>query len=170
MADRDVDLTKDQEVQEYLDNLGTEYRFGCYSEKNPKGKLQHVFYSSCLISWKIFISACQLLGEFMEAINRDFEKAFKIFESNCLTHSFGPSCNKAGFYLVSGHYTGEADPVSDKRLFYLMKTRFMKEQSKILLFTSELVKIMNFCDFLANFSENKPEYVRPNREMQNFPL
>ena len=50
----------------------------------------------------------------MEAINRDFEKAFKIFESNCLTHSFGPSCNKAGFYLVSGHYTGEADPVSDK--------------------------------------------------------
>ena len=50
MADRDVDLTKDQEVQEYLDNLGTEYRFGCYSEKNPKGKLKHVFYSSCLIS------------------------------------------------------------------------------------------------------------------------
>ena len=39
MADRDVDLSKDEEVQEYLNNLGTEYRFGCYSEKNPKGKL-----------------------------------------------------------------------------------------------------------------------------------
>ena len=115
MADRDVDLTKDQEVQEYLDNLGTEYRFGCYSEKNPKGKLLKTYISFDMFDfWKIFISACQLLGEFMEAINRDFEKAFKIFESNCLTHSFGPSCNKAGFYLVSGHYTGEADPVSDK--------------------------------------------------------
>ena len=50
MADRDVDLTKDQEVQEYLDNLGTEYRFGCYSEKNPKGQLIHIFHSTCLIS------------------------------------------------------------------------------------------------------------------------
>ena len=33
----DVDLTKPDEVKEYLENLGTEYRFGCYGEKNPKG-------------------------------------------------------------------------------------------------------------------------------------
>ena len=26
-------------VEEYLENLGTEYRFGCYHEKNPKGNI-----------------------------------------------------------------------------------------------------------------------------------
>ena len=35
---RDVDLTQPEEVQDYLNNLATEYRFGCYSEKNPQGK------------------------------------------------------------------------------------------------------------------------------------
>ena len=116
MADRGVDLSKEEETQEYLDNLGTEYRFGCYSEKNPKGiRLQYSKCHSCISKLSNnFVSACQLLGEFMEAINRDFEKAFKLFESNCLINSFGPSCNKAGFYLVSGHYTGKSDPVSDE--------------------------------------------------------
>lgn len=34
-----VDLTNADEVKEYLENLGTEYRFGCYGEKNPQGKV-----------------------------------------------------------------------------------------------------------------------------------
>ena len=38
MAGRDVDLSKQEEVAAYVENLGTEYRFGCYSEKDPKGK------------------------------------------------------------------------------------------------------------------------------------
>ena len=37
-AQKDVDLTQPEEVQEYLENLGLEYRFGCYNEKDPKGK------------------------------------------------------------------------------------------------------------------------------------
>ena len=40
MAGRNVDLTKEEEMKQYLDNLGTEYRFGCYSEKDPEGKGQ----------------------------------------------------------------------------------------------------------------------------------
>ena len=105
--------------------------------------------------WNIFISACQLLGEFMEAINRDFEKAFKIFESNCLTHSFGPSCNKAGFYLVSGHYTGEADPVSDKDYSIWWSQDLRKKRAKFYSFLqSYLVKIMKFYVFSANFGKN----------------
>lgn len=31
------DFKSEAEVKEFLQNLGTEYRFGCYSEKNPEG-------------------------------------------------------------------------------------------------------------------------------------
>ena len=33
----DWDLKKEEDVKQYLDNLYTEYRFGCYSEKKPEG-------------------------------------------------------------------------------------------------------------------------------------
>ncbi len=33
------DLKTEEEVKQYLDNLGTEYRFGCLSEKKPEGKI-----------------------------------------------------------------------------------------------------------------------------------
>ena len=35
---RGVDMKEKEEVAEYLENLGIEYRFGCYKEKKPKGK------------------------------------------------------------------------------------------------------------------------------------
>jgi len=87
---QDTDLSSEEEVKEYLNNLGIEYRFGCYSEKNPK--------------------ACQLLGEFMESISRETSKAFQVFESNCIANKFGPSCNKAGHYKIIGLGDVEADP------------------------------------------------------------
>jgi len=31
------DLKKESDVKEYVDKLGVEYRFGCYSEKKPEG-------------------------------------------------------------------------------------------------------------------------------------
>lgn len=31
------DLQKESDVKEYLEKLGIEYRFGCYSEKRPEG-------------------------------------------------------------------------------------------------------------------------------------
>lgn len=31
-----VNFQDEGEVKEYLDNIGVEYRFGCYSEKNPE--------------------------------------------------------------------------------------------------------------------------------------
>lgn len=36
------DLKSEEDVKQYLKNLGTEYRFGCFSEKNPEGT-----YNSC---------------------------------------------------------------------------------------------------------------------------
>ena len=32
------DLKKEEEVKEFLDNIGIEYRFGCFSEKKPDSK------------------------------------------------------------------------------------------------------------------------------------
>lgn len=33
-----VNFQDEKEVKEYLDTIGIEYRFGCYSEKKPDGK------------------------------------------------------------------------------------------------------------------------------------
>lgn len=63
-----VDLKDSEEVKEYLENLGVEYRFenkylptsskdyrfGCYHEKDP--------------------AACHLLGDYWEGIKKDFIK------------------------------------------------------------------------------------------------
>ena len=46
MAGRGVDLKNEEEVREYLENLGIEYRFGCYHEKNPKCELCNCCFSS----------------------------------------------------------------------------------------------------------------------------
>ena len=45
------------QVAEYLKNLGTEYRFSCYYEKEAKG--------------------CHLLADYMEAIDHDSKTAFQ---------------------------------------------------------------------------------------------
>lgn len=56
------DLKKESDVKEYLDKLGVEYRFGCYSEKKPEGKflvackaneMITVVYMQSLKSWHI---------------------------------------------------------------------------------------------------------------------
>jgi len=82
MAGRGVNLKDESEVQEYLDNLGTEYRFGCYGEKNPK--------------------SCHLLADYMESIKQDFTKAGKIYQVNCDTANHAHSCHKIGGYKFSG--------------------------------------------------------------------
>lgn len=34
------DLKKESDVKEYVEKLGIEYRFGCYSEKKPDGEFK----------------------------------------------------------------------------------------------------------------------------------
>ncbi|XP_063696400.1 cytochrome c oxidase assembly factor 7 homolog [Culicoides brevitarsis] len=86
-------LKEEGEVKEYLDNLGTEYRFGCFSEKNPE--------------------VCHLLGDFLEAIKKDFDKASKVYKSNCDDYNYGKSCLKFGHYsfLAKGKASTKSDPV-----------------------------------------------------------
>lgn len=69
------------QVKEYLENLGTEYRFSCYYEKEPKG--------------------CHLLADYMDAIKKDSHTAFEVYLKNCDERSHPHSCHKvAGFRVV----------------------------------------------------------------------
>uniref|UniRef100_T1JHP9 Kazal-like domain-containing protein n=1 Tax=Strigamia maritima TaxID=126957 RepID=T1JHP9_STRMM len=76
------DLKREEEVQEYLENLGIEYRFSCYKEKNSEG--------------------CHLLADYMEAVKKDFPKAAAVYKLNCDERSYGKSCYKYGAYTLIG--------------------------------------------------------------------
>ncbi|XP_058064313.1 cytochrome c oxidase assembly factor 7 homolog [Anopheles bellator] len=86
------DLKNESDVKEYLENLGVEYRFGCYSEKKPE--------------------VCHLLGDYLEGIRKDFEKAAKVYRSNCDDYNYGKSCLKYGNYsfLGKGRASEKGDP------------------------------------------------------------
>ncbi|XP_049836960.1 cytochrome c oxidase assembly factor 7 homolog [Schistocerca gregaria] len=77
-----VNLKDEEEVKQYLHNLGIEYRFGCYQEKKPE--------------------VCHLLGDYLEAIKKDFDKAAKVYKTNCDDYNFGKSCQKFGNYSFVG--------------------------------------------------------------------
>lgn len=82
-------LKNEDEVKEYLENLGTEYRFGCYHEKKPE--------------------VCHLLGDFFEAIKQEWDKAGKLYEVNCDEYKYGHSCFKFGNYNFTGKGSLKAD-------------------------------------------------------------
>ncbi|KAF4518694.1 hypothetical protein B566_EDAN002730 [Ephemera danica] len=85
------DLKQESDVKEFIDKLGVEYRFGCYHEGKPE--------------------VCHLLGDYLEAIKKDFEKARKVYKTNCDHHSFGKSCYKFANYtfIGKGASKGSAD-------------------------------------------------------------
>lgn len=76
------DFKSEEDVKDYLENISIEYRFGCFSEKNP--------------------NSCHLLGDFLESVKKDFEKAGRLFRSNCDDYKFGQSCYKSGNYMYLG--------------------------------------------------------------------
>lgn len=94
------DLKQEDDVKEYIENLGIEYRFGCYKEKKPE--------------------VCHLLADYLEAIKKDFEKAAKVYKSNCLDYSFGKSCLKYGNYMLVGKGTKQ-EPNPAEALPYFEK-------------------------------------------------
>ncbi|CAM1329165.1 COA7 (predicted) [Pycnogonum litorale] len=82
MSSYGYNFRKEEEVQEFLKNLGIEYRFSCYSEKKPDG--------------------CHLLGDYMEGIKKDYKAAGKVYGHSCNTYNFGKSCLKLGNYHLIG--------------------------------------------------------------------
>ena len=93
-ADNSSTSQDSEEVADYIENLGIEYRFGCYHEKDPK--------------------ACHLLGDYLESIKKDFTKSLKIYTSNCDDYGYGHSCHKvAGYKYFGKSCTKDADQAYD---------------------------------------------------------
>ena len=40
---QDINIKDEKQLKEYLDNLGNEYRNGCYNEKKPASKYANSF-------------------------------------------------------------------------------------------------------------------------------
>nr|XP_040569060.1 cytochrome c oxidase assembly factor 7 homolog isoform X1 [Lepeophtheirus salmonis] len=80
-----VDFENRSEVLEYLNNLGVEYRFGCYQEKKAE----------------VLFEVCHLLGDFLQAIEGNQKQAYLTYKQNCDKRDFPASCETAGLYRVN---------------------------------------------------------------------
>lgn len=79
----DLNLWKNKdELKKYLDNLGVEYRYGCYEENNPE--------------------VCHLLGDYLLSIDKARSKAAQIYKKNCDEHKFGLSCDAYARMVFKG--------------------------------------------------------------------
>jgi len=85
------DLKDEQQVKEYLDRIGVEYRFQCYDEKRPDG--------------------CHRLADYLEAFKKDYEKALAVYTMNCSENRYGASCFKQGQYRLLGRMHPK-DPIA----------------------------------------------------------
>ncbi|XP_072163159.1 cytochrome c oxidase assembly factor 7A-like [Diadema setosum] len=93
-----VDFKSEEEVKEYIKNVGTEYSFQCYKEKTPDG--------------------CFRLGDFFAAVKNDFPQAAKAYQKSCDDFSHARGCSKIGaFYL----YGKGVDRDREKALHYFTK-------------------------------------------------
>ncbi|KAF2352722.1 hypothetical protein FHG87_016518 [Trinorchestia longiramus] len=124
----DYDFKKEEDVKEFLDKLGVEYRFSCFSEKRP--------------------DSCHLLGEYFETIKTDHDKAMKVFKNNCDEYKFARSCykyatlalrgkgNKQAREEVSSYYEkgctyGSSDACTSGGLLAMMKSKKDKTGKEI---------------------------------------
>lgn len=62
---------------------------------------------------------CHLLGDFLEAIKKDFKKARKIYKNNCEDNNYAKSCFKYGNYVALGKGEEKADLAGSLHFFDL---------------------------------------------------
>nr|XP_054756847.1 cytochrome c oxidase assembly factor 7B-like [Lytechinus pictus] len=77
-----VDFKNEDEVKDYIKNVGTEYSFQCYKEKTPDG--------------------CFRLGDFFSAVKKDFSQAAKAYQMSCDDFNHPRGCSKTGAYYLHG--------------------------------------------------------------------
>lgn len=96
----DLNLWKNKdELKKYLDNLGIEYRYGCFEENNPE--------------------SCHLLGDYLLSIDKARTKAAQVYKTNCDENKFGLSCDAFGRMAYKGQ--GMAGPDIKLALDYFLK-------------------------------------------------
>ncbi|XP_068174821.1 cytochrome c oxidase assembly factor 7 [Antennarius striatus] len=77
-----VNFKDENEVKEFLDNLGIEYSYQCHKENDPEG--------------------CLRLAEYLEGVKKNFDSAARVLQHNCETNGHGDSCFKLGTYHITG--------------------------------------------------------------------
>lgn len=116
-----INFEDENEVKEFLDNLGMEYNFQCYKEKDPEGninlrcsrtnsaetltKTTKRMFNECVLSQRpIFccVLGCQRLADYLEGVKKNYEATAQVLKHNCDVNSFGESCYKLGAYHVTG--------------------------------------------------------------------
>jgi len=96
----DLNLWKNKdELKKFLDNLGIEYRYGCFEENNSE--------------------TCHLLGDYLLSIDKARAKAAQVYKTNCDENKFGLSCDAYGRMAFRGQ--GMDGPNSKLALEYFMK-------------------------------------------------
>jgi hypothetical protein len=88
MISKETFEEEQKERQDYVKNIGIEYRYGCYEvilefEYSLRKQLQENRPDSC-----------HVLAEYMEAIDQNFAKAYMLFKDNCEIRKFPKSCLK----------------------------------------------------------------------------
>lgn len=79
----DLNLWKNKdELKKFLENLGVEYRYGCFEENNPE--------------------SCHLLGDYLLSIDKARSKAAQVYKTNCDDNKFGLSCDAYGRMAFRG--------------------------------------------------------------------
>lgn len=69
-----------------------------------------------MIRTRIVITACHLLGDYLEGIKKDFEKASKVYKSTCDDYGYAKSCYKYGNYSFLGK--GKSGSKGEPRVAY----------------------------------------------------
>lgn len=96
----DLNLWKNKdELKKFLENLGIEYRYGCFEENNPE--------------------TCHLLGDYLLSIDKARTKAALVYKNNCDENKFGLSCDAYGRMAFRGQ--GMEGPSSKLALEYFIK-------------------------------------------------
>lgn len=86
----DLNLWKSkEEMKKFLDNLGTEYRYGCFEENRP--------------------DVCHLLGDYLLAIDKVDNKAAALYKKNCDENKYGLSCDAYGRLAFRGQGVEQPD-------------------------------------------------------------
>ncbi|KAG9350961.1 hypothetical protein JZ751_024850 [Albula glossodonta] len=77
-----INFGDEEEVKQFLDNIGIEFSYQCHKQKDPEG--------------------CQRLADYLEGVKRNYEATAQVLTHNCEVNGHGESCYKLGAYHVSG--------------------------------------------------------------------
>lgn len=81
-------------------------------------KVSLIFCDSIKKISQLFLLVCHLLGDYLESIKKDFEKASKVYRSNCDDYGYGKSCLKFGHYSFLGKGKAAANEKGDPKQAY----------------------------------------------------